>query len=176
MADAETSRGDAAPEVAESFDPRHFRAALGNFASGLTVITSLASDEPVGFTCQSFYSVSVEPPLVSFGVMATSASYPIMREVGHFGVSVLAHNQSSVAIRFAQRGTDKWSGLDWTVSELGNPRLPGTLLWLDCTIESDHQAGDHLIVVGRVQSMQHAPRPTRPLLFYRGNYWPRVDS
>ncbi|QMU81075.1 flavin reductase family protein [Paenarthrobacter ureafaciens] len=103
------------------FDPRVFGDTLGHYASGITIISGIEEDGPIGFTCQSFYSVSTEPPLVSFSVMTNSTTYPRLRETGKFVVNVLAHDQDTVSNQFARKGTDKWAGIDWSQTNAGNP-------------------------------------------------------
>lgn len=97
-----------------SIDPRLFRDTLGHYASGVPIISGLDEQGPVGFTCQSFYSVSVEPPLVSFSVMVGSTPYPRIRGTGSFAVNVLSHHQQWVSSQFAKRGPDRWAGVQWT--------------------------------------------------------------
>lgn len=152
-------------------EPLRFREALGHYASGITVITSLLDSEPVGFSCQSFYSVSMSPPLVSFSVMASSYSYPKIRRAGRFAVNILSGDQVAISNQFARRGADKWQGVDWQASPLGNPVIAGSLYWLDCDIQAEHKAGDHLIIVGEVKAMmgRKAERKS-PLLYYKGQY------
>lgn len=154
-----------------AIDPLHFRKALSHFASGLTVITSHIDDEPIGFTCQSFYSVSTTPPLVSFSVKRESFSYPKIRRAGRFAVNILSDEQKAVSNLFAQQGADKWKEIDWNTSPLGNPLIGGSLHWLDCDIHAEHEAGDHLIVIGEVRalSLQQAAT-TQPLLYFKGQY------
>lgn len=148
-----------------------FREALGHFASGITVITSCVCEEPVGFTCQSFYSVAMNPPLVSFSVMASSYSYLKIRQAGRFAINILSGEQVGVSNQFARRGADKWRGIHWRQSPLGNPIIAGCLYWLDCEIHAEHAAGDHLIVIGEVKALplQKAP-DTYPLMYYKGQY------
>ncbi|GGF35225.1 flavin reductase family protein [Subtercola lobariae] len=151
--------------------PRELRDSLGHYASGVTIITGTDDDGPIGFTCQSFYSVSLEPPLISFSVMKTSTSYPRIRETGRFCVNILAEDQHELSNIFARRGTDKWAGLDWQVSEMGNPVLEGTLLWVDCELQDEYEAGDHYIVVGRVVELGALDAYGRqPLVFFKGTY------
>lgn len=151
--------------------PLRFREALGHYASGITVITSHLDGEPIGFTCQSFHSVSMNPPLVSLSVMSGSASYPGIRRAGRFAVNILSDEQAGISDQFARRGTDKWQGVDWQPSPLGNPVIAGSLHWLDCEIHAEHAAGDHLIVIGEVKalSLQQAAA-AQPLLYYKGRY------
>ena len=148
-----------------------FREALGHYASGITVITSQLDGEPIGFTCQSFYSVSTSPPLVSFSVMASSASYPKIRQAGRFVVNILSDEQAGISNQFARKGTDKWHAVEWQQSPLGNPIIAGSLHWLDCEIHAEHTAGDHLIVIGEVKALSLQATPvTQPLLYFKGQY------
>lgn len=148
-----------------------FREALGHYASGVTVITAQIDGEPVGFTCQSFYSVSMNPPLVSFSVMSTSGSYPAIRKAGRFAVNILSSDQAHISNQFAQRGTDKWAGVQWYHSALSNPLIKGCLYWLDCEIHAEHLVGDHFIVIGEVKAIRTQEKPTaQPLLYFKGKY------
>lgn len=154
-----------------AIEPLRFREALGHYASGITVITSQIEEEPVGFTCQSFYSVSMSPPLVSFSVMAGLASYPRIRQAGRFAVNILSGEQVGISNQFARRGTDKWQGVQWQASPLGNPIIAGSLHWLDCEIHAEHVAGDHLIVIGEVKALNlQQTAATQPLLYFKGQY------
>jgi flavin reductase (DIM6/NTAB) family NADH-FMN oxidoreductase RutF len=153
-------------------DARAFRDTLGQYPSGITVISGLARDGvPIGFTCQSFYSVSIDPPLVSFCAGVDSTTYPRIREIGRFTVNVLAREQQDVANQFARRGTDKWAGIEWSTSPNDGPIIVGAVMWLDCELHTEHAAGDHVIVVGRVVGMSARESHTRePLLYFRGRY------
>lgn len=154
-----------------AIEPLDFREALAHYASGITVITSHLDGEPIGFTCQSFYSVSMSPPLVSFSVMSSSASYPKIRQAGRFVVNILSGEQVGISNQFARRGTDKWHGVEWQQSPLGNPILAGSLHWLDCEIHAEHAAGDHLIVIGEVKALNlQQAAATQPLLYFKGQY------
>ncbi len=154
-----------------AIEPLSFREALGHYASGITVITSHLDNEPIGFTCQSFYSVSMSPPLVSFSVMSSSASYPKIRQAGRFAVNILSGEQAKLSNQFARRGTDKWHGVEWQESPLGNPIIAGSLYWLDCEIHAEHAAGDHLIVIGEVKALNlQEAAATQPLLYFKGQY------
>ena len=154
-----------------TIEPSLFREVLGHYASGITVITSQLDGEPLGFTCQSFYSVSMSPPLVSFSVMSGSASYPKIRQAGRFAVNILSGEQVGISDQFARRGADKWQGVEWQTSPLGNPVIGGNLQWLDCAINAEHVAGDHLIVIGEVKALSHQSAvTTQPLLYFKGQY------
>ena len=160
-----------------AIEPSSFREALGHYASGITVITSHTDDEPIGFTCQSFYSVSMSPPLVSFRVMSSSASYPKIRQAGRFAVNILSGAQVSISNQFARRGTDKWHEVEWQQSPLGNPIIAGSLHWLDCEIHAEHVAGDHLIVIGEVKALNlQEATASQPLLYFKGQYCNLADE
>ncbi|MEB0203995.1 flavin reductase family protein [Pseudomonas sp. CCC3.1] len=157
--------------LSTAIEPLSFREALGHYASGITVITSHLDDEPIGFTCQSFYSVSMNPPLVSFSVMSSSASYPKIRQAGRFAVNILSGEQVRISNQFARRGADKWHGVQWQQSPLGNPVIAGSLHWLDCEIHAEYPAGDHLIVIGEVKALNlQDAAATQPLLYFKGQY------
>lgn len=156
--------------ISPTIDPSSFRTAVGYFASGITIITSCFEGEPLGFTCQSFYSVSMSPPLVSFSVMKSSASYPKIRQAGRFAVNILSEDQESLSNQFALRGTEKWQGVDWQASPLGNPLISGNLHWIDCEIQSEYEAGDHIIVLGKVNSLNLNAPDSQPLLYFKGQY------
>lgn len=159
------------PLPSTAIEPLSFREALGHYASGITVITSRIDGEPIGFTCQSFYSVSMSPPLVSFSVMSNSGSYPGIRQAGRFAVNILSGEQVAISNQFARRGTEKWQGVEWQESPLGNPLIAGSLHWLDCEIHAEHAAGDHLIVIGEVKALHRQQAAvTQPLLYFKGQY------
>ena len=154
-----------------AIEPLRFREALGHYASGITVVTTHIDGEPIGFTCQSFHSVSMSPPLVSFSVMSNSASYPKIRQAGRFAVNILSDGQVEVSNQFARRGTDKWLGIDWQESPLGNPLIAGSLHWIDCEIHAEYAAGDHGIVIGEVKALDlQDATATQPLLYFKGQY------
>lgn len=151
---------------------RRFRDVLGRFASGVTVVTTVSGGDPVGMTCQSFSSVSLEPPLVLFVPARTSRAWPVIERTGRFCVNVLAADQEHVSAQMATKGADKFAGLSWRPAEVtGSPVIEGTLAHLDCTIHAVHEAGDHYVVIGRVEHLATTDRDvTEPLLFFRGRY------
>lgn len=156
-----------APEILHP-DAASFRAVLGHFATGITVITALDDGEPVGLAANSFTSVSLDPPLVLFCAATSSGTWPRIRRAGHFTVNVLDEHQEEISRIFATRGADRFAQVAWRVGSQG-PILEDVHAWLDCTIEAEVPAGDHVIVVGRVHEMGLAP-DAGPLLFYRGRY------
>jgi 3-hydroxy-9,10-secoandrosta-1,3,5(10)-triene-9,17-dione monooxygenase reductase component len=150
-------------------DPRRFRHVLGQFATGVTVVTSMDGDEPVGFACQAFAALSLEPPLVLFCPGKSSGSWAAIERAGTFCVNVLGEGQRDVSRVFGTRGADKFGSVEWCRSQQGMPVLEGVLSWIDCAIEAVHTAGDHYVVIGRVLDLGTAG-DDRPLLFYRGDY------
>ena len=150
---------------------RAFRDVLGRFASGVTVVTAMSGDQPVGLTCQSFMSVSLEPPLVLFSPAKTSRAWPQIQRSGTFCVNFLAADQADLSNTMASRGVDKFAGLPWSPSPgTGAPLLEGTLGHVDCTIHAVHEAGDHYVVIGRVVDLAATSAPGEPLLFFEGRY------
>ncbi|RDI54289.1 flavin reductase (DIM6/NTAB) family NADH-FMN oxidoreductase RutF [Nocardia mexicana] len=146
-----------------------FKAVLSRFCTGVTVLTALDGDRPVGFSCQSFSSLSLEPPAVCFCPARTSTSWPRIRAAGRFCVNILAHDQEEVCRRLARSGTDKFAGIDWAPSANGSPRLSGALASIDCELEREFDGGDHTIVIARVTALdEHSDAP--PLLFYRSAF------
>lgn len=153
-----------------SVDCEAFKRAMGEFATGVTVVTSLDAGRPVGFTCQSVVSLSLEPPLVALAPAKSSTSWPRMAEAGHFCVNVLSERQEEVGRRFAVSGGDKFPGIAWRKEVTGAPVLDGALAWVDCDLELVHDAGDHEIVIGRVRGVGLGPESGLPLLYYRSGY------
>jgi 3-hydroxy-9,10-secoandrosta-1,3,5(10)-triene-9,17-dione monooxygenase reductase component len=155
--------------VLATIEPQFFRRVLGHFLTGVAVISAMDGEDPVGLTVGSFFSVSLDPPLVGFCAARSSKTWPAIKRFGHFCVNVLAADQEGVCRSFARTGTDKFQGIDWTLSGGGCPRLDGVLAWLDCDIEVVHGAGDHEICIGRVRALGD-PRITIPLPFFRGTH------
>lgn len=154
---------------------RRFRDVLGRFASGVTVVAGVSNGEPVGMTCQSFSSVSLDPPLVLFIPAKSSRAWPLIQRSGRFCVNFLAADQADLSNIMASRGTDKFADVKWSPApETGSPMLEGALAHLDCAIHAVHEAGDHYVVIGRVLDLVTDPATDDveidPLLFYRGKY------
>lgn len=160
--------------TAAFLDTARFRRVLGHFCTGVTVVTAAPGGDPVGFACQSFSSLSLDPPLVLFCPATRSRTWPVIERAGSFCVNVLSQAQQDVSTVFGTKGADKFSSLAWTAAPSGAPVLDGVLTWIDCTVEAVHPAGDHYVVIGRVTALgedgQEGGDPARPLLFYRGRY------
>jgi len=156
--------------VDKTASPQEMRRVLGSFATGVTVVSGTASNGiPVGFACQSFASVSLDPPLVLFCPAHTSKSWPLIRESGKFCVNVLAEDQEELCARFATSGGDKFGAdLAWHQTDWG-PSLDRVLSTVLCDVDAVHVAGDHDIVIGRVRELV-LHREAAPLVFYRGTF------
>jgi 3-hydroxy-9,10-secoandrosta-1,3,5(10)-triene-9,17-dione monooxygenase reductase component len=150
-------------------DPAAMREVLGHFVSGITVVTAVTDAGPTGFTCQSFSSLSLDPPLVAFAPSLTSRTWPRLRAIGRFGVNVLAEGQEEISRRFARSGADKFAGVPWTPSPHGSPVLEGVVAWIDAQLWAEYDGGDHTIVAARVLDLGAVP-DRRPLVYHRGTY------
>lgn len=158
----------------QTIEATAFRRALGHFCTGVTVVAAMGSAEggaaePVGFACQSFAALSLDPPLVLFCPGKSSNTWPVIETAGTFCVNVLAHSQRDVSAVFGRAGADKFAAIDWSPAPSGAPVLDGVLTWVDCAVHSVLDGGDHWIVVGRVTALG-GEVDERPLLFYRGAY------
>jgi 3-hydroxy-9,10-secoandrosta-1,3,5(10)-triene-9,17-dione monooxygenase reductase component len=150
-------------------DPADFRRALGQFAAGVTVVTTRdAQGRSLGLTVTAFASASLEPPLVLISVDHRSEAHIGFRQAGLFGVSILAEGQEEVSRRFAVGGAAKFKGLELAKGSTGVPLIPGALAHLECRVCGTHLAGDHTIYVGEVLSVD--VRPGRPLLYHDRDY------
>lgn len=150
-------------------DAATMRDVLGHFVSGIVVVTAAGPDGPLGFTCQSFASLSLDPPLVNFSPARSSSTWPRIREVGTFCVNILAADHQHYSAGFARSGVDKFEGVRWGAAPSGAPILDGVNAWIDCALENEYDGGDHTIVVGRVHALG-ADTSRSPLLFHRGAY------
>jgi flavin reductase (DIM6/NTAB) family NADH-FMN oxidoreductase RutF len=149
-------------------DKGEFRAVLGHFASGVTLITAVEGGDPAGLTCQSFFSLSLDPPLIAVAPSRTSTSWPKVAAAGQLCVNILSAEQEALARTFSHSGADKFAGVGWSPGSNGAPRLHGALAWIDCSVHEVHDAGDHFLVVGLVEALESVAG--HPLLFYRGGF------
>jgi 3-hydroxy-9,10-secoandrosta-1,3,5(10)-triene-9,17-dione monooxygenase reductase component len=152
-------------------DTMRFRSILGRFATGVVAITAIDPEtgRPTGLAANSFTSVSLAPALVSFCVAHTSATWPKLRAAARHCVNILSEPQRDVCLQLATRGVDKFAGLEWIESPGGGPVIDGALAWLECSVEAEYAAGDHVIVVSRVHHLDKH-QDGDPLIFYRGRY------
>ncbi|MGC5311816.1 flavin reductase family protein [Micromonospora zamorensis] len=149
---------------------RPSREVLGTFPSGVVVVTSHDLSEPLGFTCQSFVSLSLNPLLISFTAARDSQTWPRIRAVGSFCVNILADDQREVSMAFAGSRSDRFTAARWWKSGPGGePALHGACAWITCSLRDEFDGGDHTIVIGAVTGMSIDRRRT-PLVFHRGEY------
>ena len=153
----------------EDVSPERFRQVLGHVPTPVVVVTAAGPDGPVAFAIGSFVSVSLDPLLVGFFPAKTSSTWPIIRGAGHFCVNVLADDQTSLSRTFAARGGDKFANIQWSPGPSGAPVLAGCVVRIDCDLQAELDAGDHLLVLGRVTAFESA-RDAHALVFHRGDY------
>ncbi len=157
-------------------DPMLFRRVMGHYPTGVTIVASIKDDRPVGLAIGSFFSVSLDPPLVGFCVARSSTSWPKIEETGKFGITVLAEDQQETSGKFSSKVEDKFEGENWVPAPVtGSPLIVGGLEHIDCETHSVLDAGDHVIVLGRVKFMDVHRSDIGPLLFFRGGYGRHVD-
>jgi 3-hydroxy-9,10-secoandrosta-1,3,5(10)-triene-9,17-dione monooxygenase reductase component len=152
-----------------ALDTRAFRDALGMFATGVAFVTAAPDGEPAGLIVNSLTSVSLEPPLVSFCPSRSSLTWSRMRRTRRFGVNVLGRQHERFAQRATPTGADRFTDLDWEPGRSGTPLLTNALATLECEIVAEHPAGDHWIVVGRVDNLRISPS-NDPLVFFAGAF------
>lgn len=156
--------------TAIEIDPAHFRSVLGHYPTGVCVVTGWRQQgSAAGLAIGTFTSVSLDPPLVGFCPDKRSTSWPLMRRTGRFCVNVLGADQLDLAHKFSTRGEDKFNGVSHGVSVHGLPVLDGVVAAIECDIAAEHDAGDHMFVIGRVLSLETL-RSAPPLLFFKGRY------
>lgn len=154
-----------------NFDDAAFRRALGQFATGVTIITTRTTDgHPIGFTASSFNSVSLDPPLVLWSLAKRSASMPVFRANSHYVVNVLAASQLDLCRRFASVKGDRFEGVSHEAGDTGMPVLEGALAWFECHNRSRYDEGDHVIFVGEVErcGVRGDAAEVGPLVFQSG--------
>jgi 3-hydroxy-9,10-secoandrosta-1,3,5(10)-triene-9,17-dione monooxygenase reductase component len=155
----------------ETFDEASFRQVLARFATGVVVVTGSTPEGPAGLTCQSFSSLSLDPPLVLLSTARTSRTWPRIEATGRFAVNVLGDDQRDLSERFAVSGGDKFAGVEWRPGALGNPLLDGAIAHLECDVHAVHDGGDHVIVIGRVRALEAPGLEERtPLVYFRSAY------
>lgn len=157
-----------------NMDPIALRNALGQYATGVAVVTTLDREgRPTGLTVNSFASVSLDPPLVLWSLALTSACVPAFDACGHFAISVLTVDQVALSNRFATNGIDKFEGVEWAPGLGGVPIIAGAGAVFECVAEARHAGGDHTIFIGRVERFSHGE--SQPLIFHAGRYCARAE-
>jgi flavin reductase (DIM6/NTAB) family NADH-FMN oxidoreductase RutF len=172
LSDVHKHPADPANELASdnsAIDPRDFRNALGTFGTGVTIVTAMAADgKPYGVTCNSFASVSLNPPLVLWSLGMFSQGLATFQNASHFTVNVLSVSQEELATRFAKSSDDKFTGVEWKPG-LGNaPIIAGCVASFQCRAANRYYGGDHVIFLGAVEA--YAYNKQEPLLFARGGF------
>ena len=150
-------------------DAAAIRTVVGHYATGVALITAIDGDEPVGMACNSFTSVSLDPPLVLFCAAKSSSTWPRIQTAQKWAANILGEDGEEVCRLFAQKGADRFAHLSYTTGRTGAPLLDEAIAFVDCETVAEHDAGDHVIVVGRALELGYASEG-KPLLFYRGGY------
>lgn len=160
-----------------AIDPKLFRQLLGCFPTGVAVITTTDPDgRPVGLTCNSFSSVSLEPPLVLFSLRKASSLVSVFSESNAFAINILSQRQDALSGRFASsKILDKFEGVDWRFGPLGTPLIDDCLASFECSVHARHDAGDHYIFIGEVKHMSEGCAD-QALVFYKGAYMMLAES
>jgi flavin reductase (DIM6/NTAB) family NADH-FMN oxidoreductase RutF len=159
------------PEAPPPFSTQDFRAALGMFATGVTIVTTRDADgQPVGITANSFNSVSLSPPLVLWSLSRVAGSMPTFERGSHYAINILAADQHALAERFSSKAVDRFAGIAFHEGAGGAPVLEGAVAVFECSNRSQYEEGDHVIFVGQVE---HCSRRegAQPLIFHGGRYF-----
>ena len=157
--------------LAPTFTPQAFRAALGMFATGVTIVTARDADGVlVGLTANSFNSVSLEPPLVLWSLSRQAGSMPAFARGSHYAINILAADQHALAVRFAGKSADRFEGVAFHVNAAGAPLLDGAAAVFECFNRSQYEEGDHVIFVGEVERCSHREGAV-PLIYHGGRYF-----
>jgi 3-hydroxy-9,10-secoandrosta-1,3,5(10)-triene-9,17-dione monooxygenase reductase component len=131
----------------------------------------MTSDGPVGLSINSFTSVSLEPPLVLFCPALSSSTWPLVRDAGSIAINVLSAEQESVSRLFAARVADRFADIDWVPGTNNAPLLVDALGWLECSVQAEHPAGDHTVVIAGIDRMGVHEQIGEPLAYFRGSYY-----
>lgn len=166
------NRAGAVLDPSPGFTSLDLRAALGLFATGVTIVTAESDGEQIGATVSSFNSVSLDPPLVLFSIGRNAKSFAAWNTVERFAVNVLDQSQRDLSSRFGRAQPDKWDGVEIVKSAAcGAALLPGALAWFECETHQILDGGDHIIILGRVLSVtRHGNEAAQPLVFFGGSY------
>jgi flavin reductase (DIM6/NTAB) family NADH-FMN oxidoreductase RutF len=152
-----------------AFDATHFRKALSQFATGVTVITTRLDDGTLlGLTASSFNSVSLSPPLVLWSLSEQASSMPVFSGNSHYVINILGAEQAALAEQFSRKSVDRFDGVEYTLSRTGQPVLKGVSAWFECHNRSRYPEGDHVIFVGEVEHCEVSPQAA--LVFHDGRF------
>lgn len=153
-----------------SIDQKEFRNALGQFPTGVAIVTATVEGQRLGATISSFNSVSLAPPLVLFSLVRGSLGFSQWTAADAFCIAVLGESQRELSNRFANGGTDKWAGIEPVLGENGVPMVPGAVAYFECEPYGIHDGGDHEIFVCRVTRFSVSPKTESSLIFFSGKY------
>lgn len=157
------------PASGQGPDSAGLRRALGCFVTGVTVVTARGVDgQPRGFTANSFTSVSLDPPLVLVCVGHETECFNVYRQCSRFAVNMLGDSQQAISVRFATEHSDRFAGVCWREGRYGSPILEGCVASLECAVWRRFEAGDHMVLIGRVLACEDST--DRPLAYWRGRY------
>ncbi|MDR9173617.1 p-hydroxyphenylacetate 3-hydroxylase, reductase component [Burkholderia multivorans] len=149
---------------------RELRDAFGAFMTGVTIVTTARDDgQPLGFTANSFSSVSLDPALLLVSIAKTSSNFQTFSTAGHFAINILAEGQTELSNRFARPSEDRFANVGWHLSAHRNPLIDDVSAWFDCTTHEVIDAGDHAIIIGKVEAFHSAGYAG--LGYYRGGYF-----
>ncbi|MBB3214662.1 flavin reductase (DIM6/NTAB) family NADH-FMN oxidoreductase RutF [Herbaspirillum sp. Sphag1AN] len=155
--------------ASRNFDSAHFRKALSQFATGVTIITTRLEDGSlIGLTASSFNSVSLTPPLVLWSLGEKSSSMPVFSGNSHYVINILGAEQAGLAEQFSRKSGDRFKGVEYALSRTGQPILKGVSAWFECHNRSRYPEGDHVIFVGEVEHCEVSPQA--PLIYHNGQF------
>lgn len=158
------------PKGSSDVDIRDYRKALGSFPTGVTIVTVFDDQgDPWGLTANSFTSVSLEPPVISVCVAKAGRVFPVLQNSTRFAVNILSSGQQDLAMHFASRAENRFTGIEWEANETGSPLFKDASARLDCSVFKRVDAEDHEILLGRVEKYDYSPLP--PLTFCRGSFF-----
>jgi 3-hydroxy-9,10-secoandrosta-1,3,5(10)-triene-9,17-dione monooxygenase reductase component len=157
-------------------DASHLRHVLGHYPTGVAVITAATPAGPVGMAVNSFTSVSLDPALVLFCPAHSSTTWPDLRQAGRIAINVLSAQQEHISALFARRGVNRFAEMSWKPGRNGAPLLDGALGWLEATIEAEYEAGDHWVVLARIEHLGVHESVDQPLVFFGGRYFSGLDA
>ena len=152
----------------DDFDSRAYRDTMGQYCTGVVIVTGNEDGTLVGFAAQSFVSLSLDPPLIAVCPAKTSTSWPRIRATGVFAINVLADDQEAASEEFAQSG--RAADVPWNTNATSAPILQGAIAYVECALDAEHDAGDHTVAVGRVLGFETLRPDARPLIYFRGEY------
>jgi flavin reductase (DIM6/NTAB) family NADH-FMN oxidoreductase RutF len=156
--------------MTRTVDPLEFRRVMGQFPTGVSVLTTVHQGQPHGMTANSLTSVSLDPVMILACLTRGARTALAIQKAGHFAVNILGEHQEEISRRFAKPGQDHFDGLDVIDGHRGLPLLPGCLAYLVCNVDDVVQAGDHDIVLGNVEACEANTNGGNPLVFFQGGY------